>query len=82
MAAQAETMPDIFHSPNCYVAFNQSREFQADSGLRNDNHALQVLTWSERLSGDAIESFAAEIFRSALNRRSAGLPEQTHGPMQ
>ena len=80
MAAQAEAMPEIFHSPNCYLAFKQNRGFQADNGLRNDNHALQAFTLFEWLLGDAIESFAAEIFRCALNR-SSGLPEQMHRPM-
>ena len=81
MAAQAEAIPEIFHSPNCYLAFKQNRGFQADNGLRNDNHALQAFTLFEWLLGDAIESFAAEIFRRALNR-SSGLPEQMHRPMQ
>ena len=80
MAAQAETMPEIFHSPNCYLAFKQNRGFQAANGLRNDNHALQVFAWFEWLLGDAIESFAAEVFCNALNR-SSGLPEQMHRPM-
>src|SRR2546426_12575969 len=81
MAAQAETMPEIFHSPNCYLAFNQNRGFQADNGLRNDNHALQAYTLFKRLLGDAIESFAAEVFSGAFNWKFAGLREQTHQPM-
>ena len=66
MAAQAEAMPEIFHSPNCYLAFKQNRGFQADNGLRNDNHALQAFTLFEWLLGDAIESFAAEIFHAVF----------------
>ena len=74
MAAQAEAVPEIFHSPNCYVAFKQNREFQADSGLWNDNHALQAFTRSESLFGDAVESFAAEILGGALNWYRFSLP--------
>ncbi|PYT18615.1 MAG: hypothetical protein DMG58_37770 [Acidobacteria bacterium] len=59
-------MPEIFHSPNCYLAFKQNRGFQADNGLRNDNHAWQAFTLFEWLLGDAIESFAAEIFHAVF----------------
>src|SRR5947207_15251070 len=80
MAAQAEAIPEIFHSPHCYLAFKQNRGFQAANGLRYDNHALQAFTLFQWLLGDAIESFTAEIFRSALNR-SSGMPEQMHRQM-
>ena len=83
MAAQAEAMVNILHSLDRDMALQSEERFRgAKTLLRNNNLALQVFTSFERLSGDAIEPFAAEIFRSALNRRSAGLLEQTHGQMQ
>jgi len=48
----------------------------------NNDHALQALTRFESLAGDAIESFAAEIFSYALDGWSSGLSEQTYPPMQ
>ena len=48
MAAQAETLVNMFHSPD-------------------RDMTLQAFTGSESLSGDAIESLGAEVFRGAFN---------------
>ena len=68
MAAQAESARKLFYSPNGQLAFKHNRGFEAESGCRNDNLALQTHTRFKRLAGDAIESFAPEIFGGALNR--------------
>jgi hypothetical protein len=71
----------MFHSPNCQAALKHNRGFRAESG-GNYDLALQAIKRFERLAGDAIETFAAEIFDKALNWWFSGLPEQTHRPMQ
>ena len=81
MAAQAESARKLFYSPNGQLAFKHNRGFEAESGCWNDNLALQTHARFKRLAGDAIESFAAEIFGGALNRWSFGLAEQMHRPM-
>jgi hypothetical protein len=55
---------------------------RADTLSRNNDLALQALASFESLFGNAIEPFAAEIFRGAFNRRPSSLPQQTHRPMQ
>ena len=81
MAAQAETPVNMFHSLDRDMVLQSEERFRrAETLSRNNNLALQAFTRSESLSGDAIESFAAEVFRRALNR-SSGLPEQMHRPM-
>ena len=83
MTAQAETAREFFHSPNGHMALKPDRGFQAETApAGNNDHTLQALTKLEWLAGDAIESFAAEIFGNALHRWSSGLSEQTHRPMQ
>lgn len=85
LAAQAEgtNQTEAFYSPNSHMALQSERSFGNAKTLPwNNDLALQTLTSFERLVGDAIESSAAEIFRGALNRRSSGLPDQTHRPMQ
>ena len=83
MAAQAETLVNMFHALDRDMALQSEERFRrAETFSKNNNLALQVFTGSKWLFGDAIESFAAEILCDALNRRSTGLPEQTHRPMQ
>jgi len=86
MAAQAETPVNMFHSLDRDMVLQSEERFRrAETLSRNNNLALQAFTRSESLSGDAIESFGAEIFRDAcnyFNQKFAGLPEQTHRPMQ
>ena len=57
----------MFHSPNCQAALKHNRGFRAESG-GNYDLALQAIKRFERLAGDAIESFAAEIFGNAVFR--------------
>jgi hypothetical protein len=82
MAAQAETTVKRFHSPDGDMALQSKERFRgAETFRRNKNLALQALARLKRFSGNAIESFAAEIFGSAFNWKFAGLPKQTHRPM-
>ena len=84
MAAEAETTTvETFHSPNCHMALKPDGRFRIAEALsRNNNFALEAFARCECLFGDAIESFAAEILRGALDRWSSGLAEQTHRPVQ
>jgi hypothetical protein len=82
MAAQAETTVNVFHSLDRDMALQSEERFRRAQTLsRNNNLALQAFASFESLSGDAIESFAAEIFRDAFNRLPFS-PQQMHGPMQ
>ena len=68
MAAQAETPVNMFHSLDRDMVLQSEERFRrAETLSRNNNLALQAFTRSESLSGDAIESFGAEIFRGAFN---------------
>jgi len=83
VAPEAETTVKMFQSRDRDVAMKPDGGFRKTKTLPRDNNlALQALTRFERLFRDAIETFAAEIFGGALNRRSFELPEQTHRPMQ
>jgi len=83
MATEAETTVKRFHSPDRDVALKPDGGFRKAKTLPRDNNlALQALTGFERLAGDAIEAFTAEILGGAFNRRSFNLAEQTHRPMQ
>ena len=69
MATEAETTVKMFHSPDRDVALKPDGGFRKAKTLPSDNNlALQALTRFERLFRDAIETLAAEIFCSALNR--------------
>jgi hypothetical protein len=82
MAAQAETTVNMFHSPHRDMALQPVERFRGAETLpRNNNLALQAFASFESLFGDAIESFAAEIFRDAFNQLAFS-PQQTHRPMQ
>ena len=68
MAAQAETPVNMFHSLDRDMVLQSEERFRrAETLSRNNNLAVQAFTRSESLSGDAIESFGAEIFRGAFN---------------
>ena len=83
MAAQAETTVNVFHSLDRDMAPQSKERFSgAETLSRNKNLALQALASFESLLSDAIESFAAEIFGDAFNRRHSSPPQQTHLPMQ
>ncbi len=82
MATEAETTVKRFHSLDRDVALQPQGWFTiAETLARNNDLALQAFASFEPLSGDAIQSFAAEILCGAFNRKFAGLPEQTHRPM-
>jgi len=82
MATQAETTVNMFYSPDRDMAPQSDERFSgAETLARNKNLALQALASFESLLRDAIESFAAEIFRDAFYRWPF-LPQQTHRPMQ
>ena len=82
MAAQAETTVNRFYSLDGDMALQAEERFRGAETLSgNNNLALQAFASFESLCRDAIESFAAEIFGGAFNRRPFGLPEQTHGPV-
>ena len=82
MASEAEATVNMFHSLDRDMALQSKVRFRrADTLFRNNDLALQAFASFESLLSDAIESFAAEIFRGALNR-SPFLPQQTHRPMQ
>ena len=68
MTAQAEAAGEALHSPNGHVAIKRDWGFQAETASAgNNDHALQALARFESLAGDAIESFAAEIFGNTLD---------------
>ena len=76
MATQAEATVNVFHSPHRDMALQSEVRFRrAETLPRNDDLALQALALFESLFGDAIESFAAEIFSDAFNRRHSTLPQ-------
>ena len=82
MATEAETTVNRFHSLDGDMTPQSEERFQGAEALsRNKNLALQALASFESLLSDAIESFAAEIFRDAFYRWPF-LPQQTHRPMQ
>ena len=82
MTTQAETTVNMFHSLDGDMAPQSEERFSgAETLARNKNLALQALASFESLLRDAIESFAAEIFRDAFYRWPF-LPQQTHRPMQ
>jgi hypothetical protein len=81
MATQTETTLKMFHAPHDQMAFKHDRSIQTESGGRHDNLTSQPFAGFEFLSGNAIESFAAEILRRTLNGFSSDPPEQTHPPM-
>jgi len=75
MATQTEPTVNMFHSFDRDMALQSEERFGGAERLpRNNDLAVQAFTGSERLSGDAIESFAAEIFGDALNRCRFSLP--------
>ena len=82
MATESETTVNMFHSLDGDMAPQSEERFSgAETLSRNKNLALQALASFESLLRDAIESFAAEIFRDAFYRWPF-LPQQTHRPMQ
>ena len=82
MAAQTETTVNMFHSLDSDMAPQSEERFSgAETLSRNKNLALQALASFESLLSDAIESFAAEIFRDAFYRWPF-LPQQAQTPMQ
>jgi len=82
VAAQAETTLKRFHSLHRDMALHSEGWFtRAETLSGNDDLALKAFASFESLSGDEVESFAAEIFGGAFNQRLAGLPQQTHRPM-
>ena len=82
MTAQTEATVNMLHSPDRDMALQLEERFRrAETLPRNYNLALQAFASFEWLLSDAIESFAAEIFRDAFNRLPFS-PEQTHRPMQ
>jgi hypothetical protein len=83
MTAQAEAAGELFHSPNGHMALKRDWGLQAEvAPVGNNDDALQALTRLERLAGNAIETFAAEICGNALDWWTSGLSEQTHLPVQ
>jgi hypothetical protein len=82
MATEADTTLKTFHSPDRDMALQSEGRFgRAESLPRKNNLTLQAFAGFEWLFGDAIESFAAEIFRHAFGWRRSRLSEQPHGPM-
>ena len=82
MATQAEAAVKVFHSPDRDMTLQSEGRFRGAETLpRNDNLALQAFASVEPLSGDAVESFAAEIFGGTFNRGHSSLSIQTHWPM-
>jgi len=70
------------HSRDGDTALQSEERFRGAETLpRNNNLALQAFTLFEWFLRDAIESLAAEIFRSAFNRHHFSLPPKTHRPM-
>jgi len=81
MATEAEAALKMFHSSDRNTALQSEERFRrAETLRRNNNLTLQAFTGSKWFLGDAIQSFAAEIFRDAFNRLPFS-PEQTHRPM-
>jgi hypothetical protein len=68
MATQAETLLYVLDAPDCQMALKRNCGFRRDNVGRKHNHALQTLANGEGLGGNAVESFATEVLRSALNR--------------
>jgi hypothetical protein len=83
MATESETTVNMLHSLDRDLALQSEERFRrAETFPGNDDLALQALASFESLFSDAIESFAAEIFRGAFNRRHSSLPQQAQTPMQ
>jgi len=82
MATEAETTVNMLDSLDCDVALDPEEWLRrVELHSRNNNLAQQPFAFSESLLGDAIESFAAQIFGDAFDRQFARLPQQTHWPM-
>ena len=68
MTAEPETTREAFHSSNGHMAIKRDWGFRAKAASAGNNDlALQALASFESLGGDAIESFAAEVFGNALD---------------
>jgi hypothetical protein len=81
MTTQTETTLKMFHSPHGHTAFKHNWSVQIKSGFRDHNFTSQPFAGFEFLSGNAVEAFAAEIFRRTINAFSPAFPEQAHPPM-
>ena len=75
MATEAEATVNMFHSRDRDMALQLEERFRgAETFPRNNDLALQAFASIEWLFGDAIRSFAAEIFGGAFNRCRFSLP--------
>ena len=81
MATQTETTLKMFHAPDGHMAFKHNRSIQTESCGRHDNLTSEPFAGFNFYSGNAIESFAAEILRHTLKGFCSDPPEHAHQPM-